>query len=182
MVYNLKYQTIGLGRCLAPSSGRAVPNRGILTPRSKTTEVILLSQIRIYDPLRTDLDFLPHFAQGILRRSPSPIAEAGVVEYRFEDRFQPVQQRLLTDAVVDLRHAEHAILARSISLRDRVLAHWQWLVGILFQLAMQPVQLRTQLRSEGLQGLTIYTSTAPVLLHLLPCHLQILPLVHLVDS
>ena len=45
-----------------------------------------VSQIRIHDPLRTNLDSSPHFARGVLSRSPSPIAKAGIIEYRLEDR------------------------------------------------------------------------------------------------
>jgi site-specific DNA recombinase len=39
-----------------------------------------ISEIRIHDPLRPALDLFPHFAQRILRRSPSPISEAGIIE------------------------------------------------------------------------------------------------------
>jgi site-specific DNA recombinase len=48
-------------------------------------------QIRIHDPFRARFDLLPHLAQSVLRRSPSPVSEVGVVEYRFEDRFQPIE-------------------------------------------------------------------------------------------
>src|ERR1019366_9762799 len=140
-----------------------------------------VSEIRIDDPLGPALYLFPHFAQGILRRSPSPISEASVVEYRLEDGLQPIEQRLLAHAVIYRRYAEHSILAGFVPLRDRVLSHRQRLVGILFQLSLQPLQLLVQLRFKSLQGLPVYTSTAPVCLHLLPGHLQVLPLVHLVD-
>ena len=45
---------------------------------------------------------------------------------------------------------------------------------------MQPIQLLIKLRFEGLQILPIDSTTAPVCLHLLPGHLQVLPLVYLV--
>src|SRR5271166_78032 len=48
-------------------------------------------QVRIYDPLPSALDFFPHLAHGVLRRSPSPISKVGFIENRFEDRFQPIQ-------------------------------------------------------------------------------------------
>ena len=91
-----------------------------------------ISQIRIDDPLRPALYLLPHFAQGILRGSPSPISEAGIIEYRFEDGLQPVEQRLLTHAIIDRGYAKHSILARFVPLRDRVLSHRQRPIGILF--------------------------------------------------
>src|SRR5262250_3036605 len=89
-------------------------------------------QVSVHDPLPSAVDLLPHFAQSILRRSPSPISEAGIIEYRFKDRLQPVEQRLLTYAVVNRRYAQHATLARFVPLRDGVLAHWQRLIGVLF--------------------------------------------------
>src|SRR5262249_50034101 len=61
--------------------------------------------------------------------------------------------------------AKHSILAWFVPLRDRVLAHRQRLIGVLFQLPMQPIQLLAQLCFEGLQILPIHTSTAPVFLH-----------------
>jgi hypothetical protein len=39
-----------------------------------------VSEIRIDDPLRPALYLFPHFAQSVLRRSPSPISEAGIIE------------------------------------------------------------------------------------------------------
>src|SRR5262249_5595015 len=97
------------------------------------------------------LDLFPDLAQCVLRRSPSPISEVGIIEYRLEDRFQPIEQRLLAYAIVDRGNAEHAILARFIPLRDRMVAHRQWLIGVLLQLLIQPIQLLAQLRFESLQ-------------------------------
>jgi len=141
-----------------------------------------ISEICIHNPLRPTLDLFPDFAKRVLRRSPSPIAEAGIIEYRLEDRLQPMEQRLLTHAIIDRRYAKHSTLSGFVPLRDRVLSHRQRLIRILFQLSLQPFQLLVQLRFEGLQSLPIYTSTAPVCLHLLPGHLQVLPLVHFVDQ
>jgi hypothetical protein len=45
---------------------------------------------------------------------------------------------------------------------------------------MQPIQLLIQLHSEAFQILTIHSATTPVGSHLLPGHLQILPLIHLI--
>jgi len=61
-----------------------------------------------------------------------------------------------------------------------MLSYRQRLIGILFQLSMQPFQLLLQLRLESLQSLPIHTSTASVRFHLFPGHLQVLPLVHLI--
>jgi hypothetical protein len=82
---------------------------------------------------------------------------------------------------IDRGNAEHAILARFIPFRDRVLAHRQRSVGVLLQLPMQPFQLLAQLRFKSFQTLSIDSSATPVRLHFLPGHLQVLPLVHLVN-
>ena len=39
-----------------------------------------VSEIRVDDPLRPAFHFFPHFAQSVLRRSPSPVSEAGIIE------------------------------------------------------------------------------------------------------
>ena len=56
-------------------------------------EVIL--QIRVNNPLAAALDFRPHLAQGTVGRPPSPVSEAGIIEFRLEVRLQPIEQRLL---------------------------------------------------------------------------------------
>src|SRR6516164_9307493 len=140
-----------------------------------------VSEIRIYDPLRPALYLLPHFAQGVLRRSPSPISKAGIIEYRLEDGLQPIEQCLLAHAIIDRRYAERSILTGFVPLRDGVLPYRSRVIGVLLQLALQPIQLLVQLRLESRQILPIYASTAPVRLHLFPGHRQVLPLVHLVD-
>src|SRR6516225_11706816 len=50
-----------------------------------------ISEVRVYDPLRPALHLLPHLAQGVLRRSPSPKSEASVIEYRLEDGLEPIE-------------------------------------------------------------------------------------------
>jgi hypothetical protein len=45
-----------------------------------------ISEICVHNPLRPALYLLPDFAQRVLRRSPSPISEAGIIEYWLEDR------------------------------------------------------------------------------------------------
>ena len=50
-----------------------------------------ISEICVHDPLRPALNLLPNLAQRVLRRSPSPIAKAGIIEYRLEDGLQPIE-------------------------------------------------------------------------------------------
>jgi hypothetical protein len=76
-------------------------------------------EICIHNPLRPALDLF-RFAQCVLRRSPSSISKAGIIEYRLEDGLQPIEQRLLTHAVIDRRYAEHSILSWFVPLRNRV--------------------------------------------------------------
>src|SRR6202042_537655 len=63
-------------------------------------------EVRVHDPLPPALNLLPHFAHGIMRRSPSPISEVGFIEHRLEDRFQPIEQRLLTYPVINRGHSQ----------------------------------------------------------------------------
>ena len=138
-------------------------------------------QIGVHDPLPSALNLLPHFAHGILRRSPSPISEVGFIEHRLEDRFQPIEQRLLAYPVINRRDSQRAKLARLSRLRDLHLPHRLRPVDILFQFPVQPIQLLIELRGESIQTLPIHTSTAPVGLYHLPGHLQVLPLIYLVN-
>lgn len=48
-------------------------------------------QISVHNPLAPFSDLAPNLTQSILPRSPSPISEAGVIEYGFKDRFKPIQ-------------------------------------------------------------------------------------------
>jgi len=139
-------------------------------------------QVGVYDPLAPALYLLPHLAQGVLRRSPSPISEVRFVEYRFEDRFQPVEQRLLADPVINRGNAKRAILSRLTRLRDLHLPHRLRLIAVPLQFALQSIQLLIESLCESAKGLSVYTSTTPVGMYTLPGHLQVLPLVHLVDQ
>ena len=138
-------------------------------------------QIGVHDPLPTALNLLPNFAHGVLRRSPSPISEVGFIQYRLEDRFQPIEQRLLAYPVINRRDSQRAKLARLSRLRDLYLPHRLRPVDIFFQFPVQPIQLLIELRGESCQTLPVHASTAPVGLHHLPGHLQVLPLIYLVN-
>src|SRR5205807_1976527 len=131
-------------------------------------------------PLPLDLNHLPHFEHGILRQSPSPVSEVGVIEHRLEDWLQPVEQRLLAYSVVNSRDSQRAKLARLSRLRDLHLPHRLRKIDLLRQFALQSIQLLIELRSESVQTLPIHPSTAPVGLYRLPGHLQVLPLIHFV--
>src|SRR6516225_7682262 len=138
-------------------------------------------EIRIYDPLPSALNLLPNFTHGILRRSPSPVSEVGFIEHRLEDRLQPIEQRLLAYPVINSRNSQRAKLAQLASLRDLHLPHRLRPIDVVLQFALQSIQLLIELRGESFQTLPIHTSTAPVGLYRLPGHLQVLPLIHLVN-
>src|SRR5215472_10485957 len=139
-------------------------------------------EICIYDPLAPAVNLLPDLAHGVLRRSPSPISEVGFIEYRLEDRLQPVEQRLLAYPIVDRGNSQRTKLARLTRLRDLYLPYRLRLVGVPFQLALQPLQLLIQLRGKPFQTLPIHASSAPISLYFLPGHLQVLPLIHFVHQ
>jgi hypothetical protein len=61
---------------------------------------------------------LPHLAQRILGRPTRSVAKAAVVKERFEDRLEPIEQRLLADAVDDRGNAQRTPLARFACLGD----------------------------------------------------------------
>ena len=88
---------------------------------------------------------------------------------------------MLAHPIIDRGNAEHSILTRFVPLRDGVLPHRLRLIGILPQLPLQPIHLLVQLHLESCQIQPLDASATPVRLHLLPGHLQVLPLVHLVD-
>src|ERR1700723_1115321 len=81
-------------------------------------------------------------------------------EHRFEDRFQPIEQRLLAHPVINRRDSQRAKLARLSRLRDWYLPHRLRPIDILFQFTLQPIQLLVQLRGESIQTLPVHTSTA----------------------
>src|SRR4051794_18412333 len=80
-------------------------------------------QICVHNPLPPTRHLFPNFAQGILCRPPSPISEVGFVEHRLEDRFQPIEQRLLAHPVVNRRDSQRAKLSRLSFLRDPYLPY-----------------------------------------------------------
>src|SRR5215469_6457109 len=125
-------------------------------------------EICIYDPLPPALNLPPDLAHGVLRRSPSPISEVGFIEFRLEDRLPPVEQRLLAYPVVNRGNSQRTKLIRLARLRDLYLPYRLRLVGVAFQLALQPIQLLIQLRGKLFQVLPIHASTTPIGLYLLP--------------
>src|SRR5215472_565617 len=138
-------------------------------------------KVCVHDPLPAACDLLPNFAHGVLRRSPSSISEVGFIEYRLEDWLQPIKQRLLAYPVINRRDSQHAKLAWLSRLRDLHLPHRLRPVDILLQFALQSIQLLIQLRGESIQTLPVHASAAPVGLYPLPGHLQVLPLIYLVN-
>src|SRR5277367_4379207 len=93
-------------------------------------------QVRIHDPLAAAVDLFPDFAQGVLRRSPLPVSIVGLIEYRLEDRLQPIEQRLLTHPIIDRRDAEPAKLSRFAHLWDLYLPHRLRSIDPFFQFAL----------------------------------------------
>ena len=49
---------------------------------------------------------------------------------RLEERFQPVEQRLLTDPIVDRRNPKLAMLPRLSRFRDQRFLHGSWAISI----------------------------------------------------
>jgi hypothetical protein len=137
-------------------------------------------QIAVHNPLLSALNLSPHLTHGVFGRSPSSISEAGIIEYRLEDWFQPVEQRLLAYPVVNRGNSQRAKLARLSRLRDLHLPHRLRLISILLEFPLQSTQLLIELRGELFQALPIHTSTAPVGLYTFPGHLQVLLLVHFI--
>src|SRR5215471_16704971 len=80
-------------------------------------------EICIHDPLAPAVNLLPDLAHGVLRRPPSPIAEVGLIEYRLEDRLQPVEQRLLAYPVVNRGNSQLTKRTRLTRLRDLYLPY-----------------------------------------------------------
>src|SRR5260370_24977321 len=76
-------------------------------------------QVRIHDPLAAADDLFPDFAQGVLRRSPLPVSVVGSIEYRLEDRLQPIEQRLLAHPLIDRRDDGFIMHLPLFSLRMR---------------------------------------------------------------
>src|SRR5262245_14398788 len=139
-------------------------------------------QIGVHDPFCSRVQLLPDLPQCILRRSSLPISEAGIIEYRLKDRFQPVQQRLLAHAIIDRRDAERAKLPRLTGLGNQVPPHRQRLVGVRAQFLAEPIELLLEHLCEFRQALPVHPSRPVVTLDPNPGQLQVLPLVDLVHQ
>src|SRR5260370_4382050 len=74
--------------------------------------------VSVHAPLLASRNLLPYFAHGILRRSPSPISEVGFIEHWLEDRFQPIEQRLLAHPVINRRGVQRELHLRPVRLWD----------------------------------------------------------------
>jgi len=142
----------------------------------------VVPQVRINNPLTATLDFPPHLSQSPVGRPPSPVSEAGIIEFRLEDRLQAIEQRLLTHPIEDRGHPQLAPLARLAGLRDWHLPYRLRPIDVVAQLAVQSVQLLVPLHLKVRHTLSVHTACALVGSHLLPGHLQILPLVDLVNQ
>src|SRR5689334_9687950 len=112
-------------------------------------------EIGVEDPLRSCVQLLPDLSQGILGRSPFAVSEAGIIEYRLEDRLQPVQERLLAYPVIDGRNPKRAKLTRLAGFGDQVSSHRQGLIGVVLELLMESIQLFVEHLLEIHQGLPI---------------------------
>src|SRR3954452_7055080 len=137
-------------------------------------------EVGIDDPLRARTQLLPDLPQGILGRSPFAVSEAGVIEYRLEDRLQPGQQRLLAYPVINGRDTERARLARLAGFRDQVSSHRQGVIGVVLELLMESVQLLVEHLLEIHQGLPIDATGPSVALDPQPGILQVPTLVNLI--
>ena len=77
-----------------------------------------IAQIRIDYPLVPLVQLPPYLAQCSVGGPPPPIPVVGIIEYRLEDRLQPIQQRLLTHPIINRRDAQWTKLPRLARLRD----------------------------------------------------------------
>ena len=103
-----------------------------------------------------------------------------IVEYRLEDRFQSVQQRLLADPIIDCRDTQRTKLPRLTRLGDQTLENGLRHILFVPQFPMQTIEICIERCLERSQILSINATDTSVALHLLPSHLQVLPLVHFV--
>ena len=103
-----------------------------------------------------------------------------IVEYRLEDRFQSVQQRLLADPIIDCRDTQRTKLPRLTRLGDQTLKNGLRHILFVPQFPMQTIEVCIERCLERSQILSINATDTSVALHLLPSHLQVLPLVHFV--
>ena len=77
-----------------------------------------ISQVRIDNPLVPLVELSPYLAQCSVGGPPPPVPVVGIIEYRLEDRLQPILQRLLAHPIVNRRYTEWAKLPRLSRLRD----------------------------------------------------------------
>src|SRR4030095_8803574 len=119
-------------------------------------------QIGVHDPLPSALNLLPHFAHGVLRRSPSPISEVRLIELVPKDGSQPIEQCLLPHPVLNRRDSHRANLARLSRLRDLHLPHRLRPIDIVLQFPVQSIPLLFELAGKSFQTLPVHASTAPV--------------------
>ena len=82
-----------------------------------------IPKIRIHHPLVPLLNLAPDLAQCIFCRSSFSVSEAGFIKHRFKDRFQPVQQRLLTHPIIDCWYAKRTKLPWLARLGNQFLPH-----------------------------------------------------------
>jgi len=98
------------------------------------------------------------------------------------DTDAPFQQRLLTHPVIGRRNAQASELPRLARLGYQMLENGLGHVRAIPQFLMQSVEIRIPGRLERCQVLSIHAPGSPVAFHLLPSHIQVLPLVDLVHQ
>src|SRR2546426_3665756 len=86
------------------------PPRSTLFPYT----TLFRSQVRVNDPLGARLDLAPNFAERILGRPTRSIAKAAVIKKWFEDRLQPIAQRLLTDRKSTRLNSSHLVISYAV--------------------------------------------------------------------
>ena len=139
-------------------------------------------QIRIDQPLITCLQLTPDLPKGIFGRSSSPVSEVGIIELRFKDRFQPVDQCLLAHTIENRWNAKRSTLTRLTWLGNHHLPYRLWLISIGSQFVVQTFDVDIQVRPKPCQRLTIDTTSPAVGFDTLPRQSQVLLLVDLVHQ
>jgi len=119
-------------------------------------------QIGVNDPFKTLVYLLPNLSQRILRRSSRTVSEVGIIEYRLEDRRQPVLQRLLADTIENRRYAKCARLPRLPSLGNKSLTNRKWLVRVGLELMVKSVEMLIKVLCKLLQALSVDSSRSSV--------------------
>ena len=127
-------------------------------------------------------NLLPDLAQSVLCRPPSPISEVGVIEYRFKDWLQSIDQCLLAHPIIDRRDAEQAPLAWLAHLWDALLPHRSWRVLVGAKLLVQSSETLFKRAAKRLDAFTVNPASPVVGFDALPRDLQVLRLVDFVDE